>query len=282
MFDFELNLNENTCLKDHVINGDAVLPMAVAAELLAHAATLRNPGLQFAGYDELRVLKGLVIKNETLPVTLYAARPRKCEEGFKVTCEIRSAIGEREITNIRADVLLTERLPAKVPAAVRADAHLVYPDSINEVYQNHLFHGEFLKALQIVEGWSENGIIANSLTALDPTAWFARPPMLRWHTDPMVVDAAYQLMILWTTQACGAPSLPSFARHYRQYTSSFGSAPVTISARTRRSGAMMASADIDFIDASGKLLARIEGYECTINENLRNAFKLRSVGGAEK
>ncbi|HAE40145.1 MAG TPA: beta-ketoacyl synthase [Candidatus Riflebacteria bacterium] len=281
VFDFDINLKENAWLKDHVINGDAVLPMAVAAELLAQAATLRNPGLLFAGYDDLRVLKGLVLKEHNLPVTLYAARPRKCEEGFKVTCEIRSLIGAREIVNIRAEVLLVEQLPTRVPAAVKADAHLVYPDSINEAYQNHLFHGEFLKALQTVEGWSENGIVARSATALDPIAWFARPPMLRWHTDPLVVDAAYQLMILWTTQACGAPSLPSFARHYRQYASSFGKVPVTVSARTRRSGAMMASADIDFIDASGNLLARIEGYECTMNENLRNAFMLRSVGGAE-
>ncbi|NLF97870.1 MAG: SDR family NAD(P)-dependent oxidoreductase, partial [Candidatus Riflebacteria bacterium] len=282
VFDFELNLKENTWLKDHVINGDPVLPMAVAAELLANAATLRNPGLQFAGYDDLRVLKGVVLKSNSLSLSLYASRPQKNNEGFGVTCEIRSMVDGRELTNIRAEILLTDSLPTKVPAVTPADAHLVYPDSINEAYKTHLFHGEFLKAIQSVEGWSENGIVARSATALDPAAWFARPPMLRWHTDPLVVDAAYQLMILWTEQACGAPSLPSFARRYRQYAASYGSKPVTISAHTRRSGAAMAAADIDFIGADGKLVARIEGYECTMNENLRNAFKLRSVAGAEK
>jgi len=282
VFDFELNLKENTWIKDHVINGDPVLPMAVAAELLANAATLRNPGLQFAGYDDLRVLKGVVLKSESLSLSLYASGSQKNNEGYSVTCEIRSKVDGRELTNIRAEVLLTEVLPTKAPTIQPADAHLVYPDSINEAYQNHLFHGEFLKAIQSVEGWSENGIVAKSATALDPAAWFARPPMLRWHTDPLVVDAAYQLMILWTEQACGAPSLPSFARRYRQYSASYGSKPVTISAHTRRSGAAMAAADIDFIGADGKLVARIEGYECTMNENLRNAFKLRSVAGAEK
>ncbi|PKL44104.1 MAG: beta-ketoacyl synthase, partial [Candidatus Riflebacteria bacterium HGW-Riflebacteria-2] len=282
VFDFELSLKENTWLNDHVINGDPVLPMAVAAELLAHAATLRNPGLQFVGYDDLRVLKGIVLKGDSLPISLHASRPQKCDEGFSVTCEIHSSSDGREMTNIRAEVLLANSLPAKTPAVTAADAHLVYPDSINEAYQNHLFHGEFLKAIKTVEGWSENGIVASSATALDPAVWFARPPMLRWQTDPLVVDAAYQLMILWTEQACGAPSLPSFARRYRQYAASFGSKPVTISAHTRRSGAAMASADIDFIAADGRLLARIEGYECTINENLRNAFKLRSVSGAAK
>jgi hypothetical protein len=282
VFDFELKLKENTWLKDHVINGDPVLPMAVATELLANAALIRNPGLLFIGYDNLRVLKGVVLKGENLPLQLYAARPQKCDEGFIVTCEIRSQIDNREITNVRADFLLAEKLPSKVPASEKTDAHLVYPNSINEAYKNHLFHGEFLKALQKVEGWSENGIIASSTTALDPAVWFARPPMLRWHADPLVVDAAYQLMILWTTQACGTPSLPGYARRYRQYADNFGKGPVTIAARARRSGAAVASADIDFIDNNGRLLGRIEGYECTMNENLRNAFRLRSVSGAEK
>ena len=43
---------------------------------------------------------------------------------------------------------------------------------------------------------------------------------------------------------------------------------------------MMAEADIDFITESGKVAARIEGYECTLNENLKHAFKLRKVIGA--
>jgi len=36
-----------------------------------------------------------------------------------------------------------------------------------------------------------------------------------------------------------------------------------------------------FVDAQGRLIARLDGYECTLNENLSNAFKLRKVIGAE-
>jgi hypothetical protein len=105
--------------------------------------------------------------------------------------------------------------------------------------------------------------------------------MNSWCSDPLAIDAAYQLMILWTTQACGAPSLPSFARKYRQFVSSFNACDVVLVARTRKLGSSMATADIDFVDAQGKLIARIEGYECTLNENLKSAFKLRKVIGAE-
>jgi len=280
-FDFELNLKENAWLKDHVLNGDPVLPMAVAAELMSQAAVMRNPGLQFAGYDEMRILKGVVLKGQQVTLGLHASKPERSTEGYRVSCEIRTTVNGREMINARADVLLVDALPAKAPLPEKTDARMVYPDSINEAYASHLFHGEFFKSLTAVEGWSEHGIIAVSRSSQPPAAWFASPMFNNWCSDPLAIDAAYQLLILWTTQACGAPSLPGFARRYRQYVSSFDGRDVVIVARTRRLGSMQAAADIDFVDAQGRLIARLDGYECTLNENLSNAFKLRKVIGAE-
>ncbi|NCB39703.1 MAG: SDR family NAD(P)-dependent oxidoreductase, partial [Erysipelotrichia bacterium] len=280
-FDFELNIKENAWLKDHVLNGEPVLPMAVATELLVEAAVLMNPGLCFIGYDDMRILKGVVLKNSQQNLNLFASRPEKTGDGCRIICELRTITAGKEVVNARATVLLAEKLPTDVLQPAHADANLVYPDSINEAYKNHLFHGDFFKSLTRVGGWSENGIVASTKTSRPPSQWFARPVMNKWCTEPMSVDAAYQLMILWTTQAYGLPSLPGYAKKYRQYVSSFTSNEIVISARTRRSGTMMALADIDFIDHNGNLLARIEGYECTMNENLNNAFKLRSVSGAE-
>ncbi|HNX77807.1 MAG TPA: SDR family NAD(P)-dependent oxidoreductase [Candidatus Rifleibacterium sp.] len=279
-FDFDLNVKENVWLKDHVLNGDPVLPMAVAAELMSQGALMRNPGLQFTGYDEMRILKGVVLKSPQATLSIFATAPVKGADGYRVTCEIRTGNAGRETVNARAEVLLADRLPAAVPAPEKTDARLVYPDSINEAYNQHLFHGGFFNSLTAIEGWSERGIIAVCKSSQPPAAWFARPPLGSWCSDPLAIDAAYQLMILWTTQACGAPSLPGYARHYRQYVTSFKGADVVLVARARRQGAMMASADIDFVDANGRLLARIEGYESTLNENLKNAFKLRTLNGA--
>lgn len=280
-FDFELNLKENAWLKDHVLNGDPVLPMAVAGELMSQAAVMRNPGLQFAGYDDMRILKGVVLKSQQVTLGLYASKPERSTEGYRVSCEIRTSVNGREMINARAEVLLADALPAKTPLPEKTDARMVYPDSINEAYASHLFHGEFFKSLSAVEGWSEHGIIAVSRSSQPPAAWFARPMFNSWCSDPLAIDAAYQLLILWTTQACGAPSLPGYARRYRQYVSSFDGRDVVIVARTRRLGSMQAAADIDFVDAQGRLIARLDGYECTLNENLSNAFKLRKVIGAE-
>jgi hypothetical protein len=104
--------------------------------------------------------------------------------------------------------------------------------------------------------------------------------MNSWYSNPLAEDAAYQLMILWTTQTFGLPSLPGYARSYRQFVDNFPGNEVRIVARASRNGSMMASADIDFVDLQGRVLARIEGYECTMNENLKNAFRRRSTAGA--
>jgi len=73
-FDYELKLEANNWLKDHVMNGDAVLPMAVTTEMLIHTAVMQNPGLQFIGYDEMRILKGVVLQNGTKKIEFYSAK----------------------------------------------------------------------------------------------------------------------------------------------------------------------------------------------------------------
>ncbi len=280
VFDYELKLDSNAWMKDHVMNGDAVLPMAVTAEMLIHTAIMQNPGLDFIGYDEMRVLKGVVMQNRHKKIEFFCSKPVKSGNHFVVTSEIRSDHNGRQIVNARANILLGETSSIKAPAPLSVDNHLVYPHSINEAYQNHLFHGEFLTSLETVEGWSDQGISGVAKASLPPENWSSDTLCNRWYSDPLAVDAAYQLMILWTCQSCGAPSLPTYAAHYRQFCQQF---PEKVAIRaTARRNAQIAVADIDFLDTKGKVLARIEGYECVINEALREAFKLRTIGGAQK
>ena len=280
-FDYNLNVEENTWLRSHVLNGDPVLPMAVAGELMSEAALINNIGMQFIGYNEMRILKGVVLKNSTSQViSVYSSTPKKTDEGYSVICEIRSKSNDRETINARAEIILSDTFAESSPEYLNVDAELIYPDSINEVYENDLFHGEFFKSLTEILGWSDKGIKALSKTSPAPSEWFARPIRASFCSEPMSIDAAYQLMILWTTKVCGAPSLPGYAKKYRKFINNYSDERVIISARARRKGSMMAEADIDFITESGKVAARIEGYECTLNENLKHAFKLRKVIGA--
>lgn len=262
------------------MNGSAVLPMAVAAELMAQAAVSANPGMKFIGYDDMRIQKGVVMSSESIKLTLTAAEPESRDDGtISVQCEICSDGPKFKLTNAKAQIILADNAyKTKSPEAESIDVAKKYPFTMKEVYDKCLFHGEFLQAIKSVEGWSETGIKALSKTSKPVEDWSTRPSFTSWQSDPLMIDAAYQLMILWTEEACGAPSLPSYAKSYRQYIKSFESQDVTISAKAAKKGSSMATAEIDFITSDGKVAARLEGYECTINEALHKAFAERNLG----
>ncbi len=44
-----------------------------------------------------------------------------------------------------------------------------------------------------------------------------------------------------------------------------------------RANDLHALADIDYLDASGQVVARMEGYECAMDPGLRRAFKRREM-----
>jgi hypothetical protein len=256
--------------------------MAVITEYLINAALNKNPGLKFAGFNDLRVLKGIVLKsNEIVNLEITSTIAEKSGNEAIAKAELRTTINGKTIVNAHAEVVLCEELPQQAPAADFPQAHLVYPHSMNEAYTEHLFHGEFLQALTKVNGWSEAGIIADVKTALPPANWFDSPIMDRWQTDPLILDSAYQLMILWTIEAAGGPSLPSYAKKYRQYQAQFPSSGVKIVASASKQGAAMANAQIDFVDSNNNLIARLEGYQCVINPALKQAFQQRKASGAE-
>ena len=60
-FEREIGVKQVPILKDHVLNGRAVVPLALIVEWMAHGAVHKNPGLRFHGFDDLRVLKGLTL-----------------------------------------------------------------------------------------------------------------------------------------------------------------------------------------------------------------------------
>ncbi|MCD6293720.1 MAG: SDR family NAD(P)-dependent oxidoreductase, partial [Deltaproteobacteria bacterium] len=62
-FELDLTIDHYPILQDHVMNGNAVLPAAIMIEWLAQGALRNNPGYRFVGFDDFRVLKGIIMKN---------------------------------------------------------------------------------------------------------------------------------------------------------------------------------------------------------------------------
>jgi NAD(P)-dependent dehydrogenase (short-subunit alcohol dehydrogenase family)/acyl carrier protein len=279
-FERVLDLADHPFLNAHVFDGHPVLPTVMMLEWLAHGALHQNPGLVFHGCNDLRVLHGVILDEEK-PVALRAGAGKAVKrDGFYVTSvELRSVKSNgREVLNARAEVVLATTLPPPpAPLDQPALSLRAYPHSPRAIYERLLFHGPDLQGLVRVEGWSERGIAADARCAPPPGAWILRPLRQRWLADPLALDASFQLLILWTLEQHGTPSLPCFAARYRQYRREFPADGVRVVARVTKHNHLHALADIDFRDTAGQVVARIEGYECVLDASLRRAFDRRVV-----
>ena len=101
-----------------------------------------------------------------------------------------------------------------------------------------------------------------------------------WMADPMVLDGAFQMAIVWCFEQSGKVCLPSYARTYRQYRPAFPASGVTAVMAVTAAGHRKMIADFTFLDDDRQVVATLTGYEATIDDSLIHAFKenvLKSV-----
>jgi len=273
-----LRLTEHTVLEDHVLDGRAVLPIALSVEWLAHAALHDNPGLGLHGIDDLQVLRGVRCSPaDAVPLEL-AAGPARAGAGetdglvFAVPTELRPT-GSKTASHA-ARILLGPRAQPEgahvVPPAPEAEAGSPYDHGV-------LFHGPRWHALAWVGPLDAHGGWAHCQPAPRPEAWMGEPLRRRWIADPWVLDAGFQLAILWSQRHLGAPCLPSGWSRYRQYCASFEPVArpgnrVMLRLRVTEHGPGRLVCDLDWFDAAGRPLARLEGLRSTVDPGLRAAF----------
>ncbi|HUO09663.1 MAG TPA: SDR family NAD(P)-dependent oxidoreductase [Phycisphaerae bacterium] len=273
-FEREVSIESHPVLKSHVIKGKAVVPAALMVEWLAHGAMHENPGLLFHGFEEFRVLKGITLeRGRSVTVQVLTAPAVHCDGFEVVSTELRSG----GTVHARAMIVLASQLPhgkaSGMPAANRA-----YSSGKDAIYSDgRLFHGKGLQAIRSVAGWSEEGIVAEIAAAASPAAWMKQPLRSGWIADPLAIDAAFQLMILWCFETRGVGSLPTAVGNYRQFVRAFPQSGVRIGIRVLQASEHSATAAIEFTDHAGNLLARMDGYECVMDATLQESFALNQL-----
>jgi len=266
-FQRSLVLEDFPVLQSHVINNRSVLPLAIIAEWLAIGAMHNNPGLVYLGFNDLRTLKGVILEQgERIDLQIMAGEIINDGIHHGVPVELRSG----SILYARAYIILGDAYETTL-AFDNTTITGSFPH--NDIYaRNQLFHGPLLQGITAVEACSDNGIMARVGTAPAPSEWILQPIRSAWLGDPLVMDCAFQLMILWSLEYTGNGSLPTCVKRYRQYTRTFSSTHVDVKAIIRHASKNSATADIYFTDPDGRLLAEIEGYECVIDTSLKDAF----------
>ncbi|MFQ5561124.1 MAG: SDR family NAD(P)-dependent oxidoreductase, partial [Nitrospinota bacterium] len=276
-FRFDLEMGRFPFLKSHVLDGKPVLPMAMMIEWCANAALHENPGLHFSGFNNFRVLKGVVLEPQCLgSIEIWTGQPEKEGKWFLVPVEIRGiGEGSPSVFHAKGEFVLSGLLKEE-PFSVEVQKGRLanYDESL--IYSERLFHGKEFRGIVEMEECSHAGVQVLVKSAPPPSDWIAKPVRNSWVTDPLVIDSSFQAMILWTLDMYDTDkSLPCFVGKYRQYQARFPQNGVRVKAEVLTSSEAFAQADIFFVDERNRCIAKIEKYECTLSRLLKKAFNGR-------
>ncbi len=271
----EIDLQRYPVLASHVIGGKPVVPFALIYEWIGHGAVKENPGFSLHGIDDFRLLSGIRLETEKKLVRLMAGKAQKTDETWSVNLELRNGVKNgRDVIHSSARALLVDRFPeAPIFNSNGKNGDRPYPRDLEAVYKEILFHGTGLRAIRSIETYADHGMTARLVNAPKPEAWMQDPIQGRWMADPMVMDGAFQMAIVWRFEQTGSVCLPSYARAYRQYRQCFPDAGVTAVMSVSTSTQRKMVADFTFLDADKKVVATLSGYEATVDETLIHAFR---------
>ncbi len=231
---FELD-ERHDYLRDHVVDGVAVVPAAVVAEQMAEGAAACWPGWTVAEVMDCRLLKGIELKGAPRRFELVlSAAPYGSSEGFEVTATLRSLPGASSSARVqpmeparsgeggagvqvhyRATVRLAQQL-GPYDIAVPGGA-LTVPSGLDvmAIYDRFLFHGDRFQVITRVVGLGPSGAVAEVRATsiaefLGPSSEHAdaADKCAPFQLDPALLDAAPQLAIVWARQQRGETCLP--------------------------------------------------------------------------
>jgi acyl transferase domain-containing protein len=271
VLEFELDVERFPFLSSHVMDGCAVLPMAMYIEWFAHAALHNHPGMRFVGANDVRVLKGVIMNGAPVRVRVFAGRPRQEDGQELVPVEFRSVGEDREIVHARGEVVLAMEYPRSTPR-LAMHTNDGYPDAVYGT--GRLFHGPALQGIVEVAAYGVDGIAVRVQHSPAPARWIAEPVRATWLADPFVLDCGFQALVLWACERHGMPCLPCFFGRYRQFKPRFPRTEVMVTASIIHDGPQRAVAVVEFLDAtSGELIARMDDSEHVLDRSLNAAFQ---------
>ncbi|MGD9368843.1 MAG: SDR family NAD(P)-dependent oxidoreductase, partial [Desulfobacteraceae bacterium] len=271
----DVSLERYPVLVSHQLDGRPVVPLALITEWLAHSALHAHPGLVLHGMDNLRLLNGITLDQQSRLIHMMAGKATRKGQIFEVDVEIREDRLEGPArAHSSAKAILSERLPA--PPVFQGNGHFkptTSMDSLEDIYERVLFHGRDLRGIKEIVRISNEGMSAILASAPPPAQWINDPLRSRWLADPLILDSAFQMAIVWCHKHHGLVCLPSYAASYRQYCRRFPENGVTAILEIHKCRNRKMIGDFTFLDSGKKVVAQLKGYEAIMDPGLINAFK---------
>ena len=245
-FERALSVDHDRYLTDHRVDGKPVFPFAGAMELMASVASAAEPDRAFVGLEQIRLLKGITVPDgEQLPVQVSAKRK---DSGVEVLIT-----GERP--HYRSVARFARNGGLGEPQTL--DGLTDFPMAIADAYRDLLFHGPIFQGIAEIAGLDGRGATA-TLTPSAPSDCVAGADQSSWVIDPVLIDSALQVQVIWARLQWDMTLLPAEIAGYEFFDAPAPGEAVRLELRIRpESTAPMCHCDHWFYGADGRLLASL-------------------------
>jgi acyl transferase domain-containing protein/NAD(P)H-dependent flavin oxidoreductase YrpB (nitropropane dioxygenase family)/NAD(P)-dependent dehydrogenase (short-subunit alcohol dehydrogenase family) len=233
-----------------------------AIGLLAEAARLIWPQWHVVQVRELRVLKSLEPGVNTLHIQL-SPPPYGSSAGFEVSASVQSEAGQAVQTNFQCVLGLHMALPA-APTHARTD-YIDGSPAISKAYTEWPAREGRSRTIEKIDGFSARGASA-SVRATQHGSWpLAAGVEGQWLFDPGLLDAAAQIVSLWTRHYLSESVTP---KRYGQITRYQERLPARMRMEFKHAdspGPEFVRGDVVFFDEQGHTVLDIEELDCTLS-----------------
>jgi acyl transferase domain-containing protein len=255
-------LGGRVSLTDETLRPLSIVPLTISMELLAEAGAALMPDRTLIGMREVRAYRWIQVEDE--PVTLSITARRSSSAADEVEVEIRN--GQAAAAPVMQGVMIFgDAYPHPPPPAnLSLDSEPVSRLASARLYDGKLmFHGPCFQGVASVDRSGQDGLVGR-LAVLPTDRLFRSDSSPRFVTDPLVLDAAGQLVGYWTAEHLerGFVVFP-----YRlEALHIFGSnrpvgERVKCRLRLRLMGTSQIRSDLDLVGTDGKVWMRLVGWE---------------------
>jgi phosphopantetheinyl transferase (holo-ACP synthase) len=258
-------LGRSVSRADPSLSALVVMPLAMSLEIVAEAASCLAADRTVTGLRDVRAHRWLTWTDASQTLEVHARRLGGGPARDEVRVELRS-LGEEPgsaTPSVEATVVLQDAFPAPPPAAPPPEdgrAPRLAPDRL---YEDAMFHAGAWQAVRALDRVAPGGALAR-LEVLAPGGLLAGEPEPAFVLDPVVLDAAGQVVGLWAAeQLAGAQVVFPFrlaALDLYGPPRAPGEA-LTCATRTELVGEALVRSDIDVVDAAGHCWMRLTGWE---------------------
>ena len=255
-------LGRDVSTEDPALLGLTLVPLTVTMEMLAEGGALLAPGQRLVGMRDIRASRWVTLEK---PDYTIEATAKQTAPG-----EIHVALREAGAANTLRPILAEA---VAVFADQYADPGPPRPFALEnekrsawipeQLYRTGMFHGYMMQGTKSVERAGRNGCSA-TLETLPHSALFTDNPQPAFLFDPVLLDAAGQVVAYWFWEAIekGTDLFPYRVAAFHCYAPAphAGSLLECRVVRRFESDAVIHS-DIEVLDRAGKVYYRLDGWE---------------------